>query len=148
VRRIHRVLFATDFSTASVNAFNTALSLTKGNGGTLTILHVRTPFMPIAPDQYLAIQTWREIDLESREWTKRELAKLVTKAEKAGIRTTGLMAEGQPAGQIVRTARSKRADLLVVGTHGRTGFTRLLLGSVAMRVVATASCPVVTVRGR
>jgi nucleotide-binding universal stress UspA family protein len=104
--------------------------------------------MPIAPDQYLAIQTWREIDLESREWTKRELAKLVTKAEKAGIRTTGLMAEGQPAGQIVRTARSKRADLLVVGTHGRTGFTRLLLGSVAMRVVATASCPVVTVRGR
>jgi GT2 family glycosyltransferase len=47
---------------------------------------------------------------------------------------------------IVRTARSKKSDLVVLGTHGRTGFTRLLLGSVASRVVATAPCPVLTVR--
>ena len=66
---------------------------------------------------------------------------------KAGIRTTALVAEGEPARHIVRTARAKNADLVVVGTHERTGFTKFFLGSVAARVVATAQCPVVTVRG-
>jgi nucleotide-binding universal stress UspA family protein len=48
----------------------------------------------------------------------------------------------------VRAARSKRADVLVLGTHGRTGLPRFFLGSVAARVLATAPCPVLTVRGR
>jgi len=54
--------------------------------------------------------------------------------------------EGVPADQIVRLARLRQADMLVIGTHGRTGFSRLFLGSVAARVVATARCPVLTVR--
>jgi nucleotide-binding universal stress UspA family protein len=52
------------------------------------------------------------------------------------------------AERIVRTARALRADLIVMGTHGRTGVTRVVLGSAAARVVATASCPVLTVRAR
>ena len=148
MRRIRRIVFATDFSKASGHAFQTAVSLARANRGTLTILHVMAPFTPIMPEQYIGTQTWEEIDLEGREWTKREITKLTTKAKKAGIRATGLVAEGEPARQIVRTARSRRADLLVLGTHGRTGFIRLFLGSVAMRVVATAGCPVVTVRGK
>jgi len=50
--------------------------------------------------------------------------------------------------QIVRAARSKKADVIVLGTHGRTGLARLFLGSVASRVVTAAPCPVLTVRGR
>jgi hypothetical protein len=50
--------------------------------------------------------------------------------------------------QIVRMARSKRADLIVVGTHGRRGFSKFFLGSVSERVIATASCPFMTVRGK
>jgi nucleotide-binding universal stress UspA family protein len=73
---------------------------------------------------------------------------LVDRAKKAGIRAVGLLLEGDPAQQIVRAARSKRAELLVVGTHGRTGLSKLFVGSVAARVVATASCPVATVRGK
>jgi nucleotide-binding universal stress UspA family protein len=145
--RIRRILFATDFSKASTKAFETAMSLAKSNRATLTILHVMAPFTPIMPEQYIGTQTWEEIDLQGHEWTKRELAKLTTNATKAGIRTAELVAEGEPAKQIVRTARSKKADLVVVGTHGRTGFTKFFLGSVAARVVATAQCPVVTVRG-
>jgi len=73
---------------------------------------------------------------------------LTQKTRKAGVRAAGLTMEGDPARQIVRAARSKRADLVVLGTHGRTGLARFIVGSLAARVVATAPCPVVTVRGR
>ena len=148
MRRIRRILFATDFSKASAHAFETALNLAKANRAALTVLHVVQPFTPIMPEQYIGTQTWEQVDLEGREQAKRGIAKLTTKAKKADIRANGLIAKGEPASQIVRTARSRRADLLVVGTHGRTGFTRLFLGSIAMRVVATAPCPVVTVRAK
>jgi nucleotide-binding universal stress UspA family protein len=58
------------------------------------------------------------------------------------------LADGNPPTQIVRIAKAGRFDLLVIGTHGRTGLAKFFLGSVAARVVATASCPVLTVRGR
>jgi universal stress protein A len=146
--RFRRVLFATDFSQASAKAFDTAVALAKASRATLMILHVIAPFTPIMQEQYVGTQTWEEIDLEGRASAKRELIKLTSKAKKAGIRATEVVAEGEPARQIVRVARSRKADLVVVGTHGRTGFTRFFLGSVATRVVATAQCPVVTVRGR
>ncbi len=146
--RIQRVLFATDFSKASARAFDTAVSLARANRSALIILHVIAPFTPIMPEQYIGTHTWEQIDLEGRQWAKRELASLTKKATKAGIPATNLVAVGEPARQIVRAARTKNADLLVLGTHGRTGLTRFFLGSVAMRVVATAACPVVTVRGK
>jgi nucleotide-binding universal stress UspA family protein len=146
--RMRRVLFASDFSKASARAFATSLSLAKAYGATLTVLHVIAPFTPIMPEQYVGSQTWDQIDLQVRERAKRELATLAARARKAGIRATGLLAEGEPARQIVRMARSRKAALIVVGTHGRTGFTRLFLGSVASRVVAMAECPVVTVRSK
>jgi nucleotide-binding universal stress UspA family protein len=141
-------LFASDFSKAAGKAFTTAIALAKANGSSLTILHVIRPFTPIMPEQYIGTQTWEEIDLQGRQWAKKELARLAAKAKKAGVRATGLLVDGDPARQIVRTARSKKADLVVVGTHGRTGLTQFFLGSVAARVVATALGPVVTVRGK
>jgi nucleotide-binding universal stress UspA family protein len=59
-----------------------------------------------------------------------------------------MVLEGIAHEQIARTARRQRADLIVMGTHGRTGVARFFLGSVAARVAATAPCPVLTVRGR
>jgi nucleotide-binding universal stress UspA family protein len=64
------------------------------------------------------------------------------------VRVKGLLAEGAAHEQIVRIARTKRADMVVMGTHGRSGLAKLILGSVAGRVVAAASCPVLTVRGK
>jgi nucleotide-binding universal stress UspA family protein len=148
VAQIRRVMFATDFSKASAKAFETAVTLAKTNRSALTILHVIAPFTPIMPEQYIGTQTWEEIDRQGREWTKRELAKLSKRATKAGLRVAAIVADGVPARQIVRTARSRNADLLVLGTRGRTGLSKLFLGSVATRVVATAPCPVVTVRGK
>jgi len=64
------------------------------------------------------------------------------------VRARGLLVDGVSADQIVRTSRARHAGMIVVGTHGRTGVARFFLGSVAGRVVATAHCPVLTVRGR
>jgi len=68
-----------------------------------------------------------------------------------GSRASGgstLLDEGVPHEGIAQAARSKKADLIVIGTHGRTGFAKLFLGPVASPVVVIAPCPVLTVRGR
>jgi nucleotide-binding universal stress UspA family protein len=64
----------------------------------------------------------------------------------ARVAVTGVVTEGWPPEEIVKIARKRRADLIVVGTHGRAGMRRLLLGSVAERVILLAPCPVLTVR--
>jgi nucleotide-binding universal stress UspA family protein len=63
------------------------------------------------------------------------------------VRSKTLLLHGLADQQIIRAARSAKADLIVIGTHGRTGLARLFLGSVASRVLAGARCPVLTVRG-
>lgn len=100
----------------------------------------------MVPEYYMGGATLDQLNAEARRWSQQRLAALTEKAKKAGVRATGLMVEGDPARQIVRVARSKRADLLVVGTHGRTGLNKFFVGSVAERVVSSATCPVVTVR--
>jgi nucleotide-binding universal stress UspA family protein len=73
--------------------------------------------------------------------------RLLKQARAAGVTATSVIVTGAPADRIVRAARSRRADLVVMGTHGRSGLSRLLLGGVASRVIATSPCPVLTVRG-
>jgi nucleotide-binding universal stress UspA family protein len=145
---MRRIILATDFSKASRKAFAAALAIAKRNHGTLTIAHVIAPLIPISPDQYIGAETWHEIDAQSRRWVTRQLSALVEQAKRAGVRAVGLTAEGNPAERIVRIARAKKADLLVIGTHGRTGLARFFVGSVAGQVVARATCPVMTVRGQ
>lgn len=145
---IRRILFASDFSKASAKAFATAVTLAKANRATVTLLHVIVPFVPFMSEDDIRGDTLEQISIETRRWSQRQLAKLTAKAKKAGIRAVGLIVEGDPADEIVRAARSKRADLVVVGTHGRTGLTKFFVGSVAQRVIATAPGPVVIVRGR
>lgn len=146
--RIRRIVFATDFSPASGKAFGTAVSLAKLHHATLTVLHVIVPFVPLTPDPYTNTVVWEQVDREARRAAHLQLARLATKAKAAGVRVAERLIEGNPAQQIARAAQSIRADLLVMGTHGRTGLTRFFVGSVASRLVATAPCPVVTVRAR
>ena len=145
--RLRRILFASDFSKASGKAFATAVMMAKSNRAALTVLHVIAPLAPVSPDQYIGPETWRELDQEARRWTKRKLAALTANAAKQGVKVTTLTADGSPAQQIVRVAKSKRIDLVIIGTHGRTGLAKFFLGSVAGRVVSTSPCPVLTVRG-
>lgn len=64
------------------------------------------------------------------------------------MRVKAFLLDGVPYEQIARAARSKRADLIVMGTHGRTGLSRFFIGSVAARVIPLAHCPVLSVRGK
>lgn len=102
----------------------------------------------MVPDRYIDAVTLDQLDKQARQWSARQLNRLANDAKKAGVRATTLLRDGDPVDQIVRAARSTRADLIVVGTHGRRGLPKFFLGSVAERVVATAPCPVLTVRGK
>ena len=79
---------------------------------------------------------------------QKRLHRVVGQARGLGVRANGLLQDGIPYQQIVKTARSKHADMIVMATHGWTGLLRILLGSVASRVVMLAPCPVLTVRSR
>jgi nucleotide-binding universal stress UspA family protein len=143
-----RILHPTDFSPASRPAFARAVAMARANRASLIIMHVIVPLVPVVGEGYVPPQTWTDLERQVRAQAERELAKLVAKARKAGVRATSLVLEGTPADRIVRAARARRADLIVMGTHGRGALAKLFLGSVAERVVATAPCPVLTVRAR
>ena len=139
---VRRLLFATDFSEASAPAWKEALALARANRARLRIVHVETP---LALGQG-ARWAYAEAEAEGRADSRRRLQALVASARQAGVRAESRLARGSAHEAIVREARSMKDAWIVVGTHGRTGLSGALLGSVAARVVATAPCPVLTVR--
>lgn len=143
-----RILHPTDFSSASRAAFARALTEARTGRAQLLVLHVLSPVVPLAGEGYVAPAVYQQMSDAARAWAQKQLARLVAKAKAGRVRARGIVREGVVADQIVRVARAQRADLIVIGTHGRTGVARFFLGSVAARVAATAPCPVLTVRGR
>ena len=142
------ILHATDFSPASRAALAKAVELARREHAPLLIAHVMTPPIPMMGDGYVSPATWDAIVKSYRKMAQRKLDAVVRRAKAAGARVRGLLLEGMPAEAIVRAARGRRVGTIVVGTHGRSGVARFFLGSVAGRVVAGATCPVLTVRGR
>jgi nucleotide-binding universal stress UspA family protein len=143
---IRRILYATDLSAASRPAFARALDLARTNRAELIVLHVTAPPILYSPDGYALPRTYELLASDMRAAAKQHLDRLVAKAKGRGVRARSLVVDGVAADRIAKAARSARADLLVIGTHGRTGLARLFLGSVASRVIATAPCPVLSVR--
>lgn len=142
------ILHATDFSTASRPAFAKAIELSRADRSPLLLLHVLNPMVPMIGDRPIEPPTFLQLQKSTRAWALKQLARLVAQAKARGVRAAPIVIEGSEAGTIVRVARSRRASMIVMGTHGRSGLERALLGSVATRVVSQASCPVLTVRGR
>ena len=146
---IRRILHATDFSPASAAAFRKAVDLAVANRAALDLVHVVSTVMPMAaPDLYVSPRVFAELEASAHAEARKRMAVLVSRAKKRGIRRVrALLYEGLAHEQINRAARARRADVIVIGTHGRTGVARLFVGSVAGRVVASATRPVLTVRG-
>jgi nucleotide-binding universal stress UspA family protein len=145
--RIRRILHPTDFSKASSGAYKRAVDMAKGNRAELLLVHVLAPAVPMMADGYISPKVYEDMVNVTRAYGQKHLATLVRKAKQAGVRVNGLLLEGVPHERIAQAARSRKADLVVIGTHGRTGLAKLFLGSVASRVLAMAPCPVLTVRG-
>jgi nucleotide-binding universal stress UspA family protein len=143
-----RIVHPSDFSSASAAAFRKAIEMAKADRAELMIVNVIAPIVPIAGDGYLSPKMYEDLRASAVAWSQKQLQKLVAKAKQGRVRAKGFILEGPAPEQIIRFAKSKRADMVVMGTHGRSGFQKLLLGSVAGRVVSGATCPVMTVHGR
>ena len=143
------IVHPTDFSAASTPAFREAIKLARTNRAPLLILHVLNPLMPPnIGNRSIEPPTYRELRKAWRVWALKQLTRLTKRARAAKVRSASIVREGGEAPEIARLARSRRAAMIVMGTHGRSGVGRVLLGSVATRILSLAPCPVLTVRGR
>jgi nucleotide-binding universal stress UspA family protein len=148
LRVFRRIRHPSDFSPASAPAFAVAVKIAKVHRARLLIAHVLRA-VPVVPDVYLATRLHESLARGRHAQGQRQLTLLVARARRAGVRAVGLLLDfGAVHERIVRVADSRRVQLIVIDTHGRTGFSKATLGSVAERVVSSARCPVLTVRAR
>jgi nucleotide-binding universal stress UspA family protein len=147
MNRSRVILYPSDFSSASRPALPHAIARAKAQRAQLVIVHVLGT-IPMAGDGYISARAYDDLMKTTQAQAQRRLNELVATAKKAGVQACGLLLEGVAAEQIVRAARGRRANLIVRGTHGRTGLAKLFLGRVAERVVGSAPCPVMTVRAK
>ena len=131
-----RILVATDLTPASLPAFHEAVRIALGNGADLILAHAYE--IPGAGSVLVSPETYDEVDQKIRTDVEQRLSALVLEAR--------LLLYGDPYEAIENAATEQDVDLVIMGTHGRTGVSRFFLGSVASRLIATSPCPVLTVR--
>lgn len=134
-----KVLFATDFSPASETALRYATSLARDSSALLLIAHIEELPMPYPGGEMYFVQP----EYPNPE-VRRMLDAIVPHDPK--VRYEHRLVMGVAADDIVKLADDEGADLIVIGTHGRTGLKRVLMGSVAESVMRLATCPVLTVK--
>ena len=143
--KIEKILFPTDFSEGSDNAVLYPIDLAKQYNATLFIIHI----------VYDVIQTtgWdvphlplEQLDKDLTEGSERQLDEFCTEVIHGVDKVEKRTIMGVPHQEIVQFAEDEKIDLVVIGTHGRTGLDRALFGSTAERVVRMAPCPVLSVR--
>jgi len=140
------ILVGTDFSPASEPALQKAIEMARKEGAELIIAHVYEP--PAGMSFSGAADEFFRADHEENLRTAAEkgLEPAIARARAAGVRVRGVAVAGHASHRLADLASQNDAALLVVGTHGRTGLKALVTGSVASNLVATAPCPVLTVR--
>ncbi len=131
---IRRILLATDFSRCAIQAEKLASLVGLTYGATVDVVHVSELY----PGVYAAVQEDEETD--------GRLAETVQRLRSPTVSVTGHQRTGMPSVQICEVAMEYRADVIVMGTHGRTGLDHVLLGSTAERVITMAPCPVLAIR--
>jgi nucleotide-binding universal stress UspA family protein len=145
-----KILAATDFSEDSALALGYAEELARKFASELIVMHVDQPLAPIvvSPDlgPAMDVGAMSRIAEEQRLLAQRELDKIVQRLRDSGLKAKSLLRVGSPFLEILRTSQSENADLIVMGTHGRSGLAHVLMGSVAERVVQKSSVPVLTIR--
>ena len=140
-----RILMATDFSPASEAALEEAARLARESRATLWVLYVyQNPPANAVP--YVPAESYLESLVAVRTEAEARMQGLVARGWLRDVDVRTVVVKGLPGSQIVETAIREKVDLIVMGTHGRRGLSRLLLGSVAAMVIAVAPCPVLTIR--
>jgi universal stress protein A len=134
-----KIIFPTDFSTASDIALPYATDMAKARGATLMIVHVEEP-----PFAYCGGELYYGVPGPDENMLAAMLAQL--RPSDPAVPFERRMLVGEPAHAIIKLARDENADLIVMGSHGRAGFGRVLLGSIAELIVRRATCPVLVVK--
>jgi nucleotide-binding universal stress UspA family protein len=144
---LKRILVPVDFSKDSLNAVTYAAEFAQPFGAELLLLYVVEPIYYATPtDPYAVNANVAMLIEEQHRLGEQQLTRIGADLEKKEQRFRALIKSGSPPQLITDTARSQRADLIIMATHGRTGLAHMFMGSVAEKVVRTASCPVLTVR--
>jgi nucleotide-binding universal stress UspA family protein len=142
LRTIKTILVSTDFSDYSNKALDNATALAKTFGAKIVLIHVVDALSYVVSESL----QWEKVYDRLSESIRPMLEKQVKEIEHVGVSATCELIQGVPYEQIAKKAGEIKADLIVMGTHGRTGVRHLLLGSVAERVIHLAPCPVMTVK--
>ena len=145
--RLRKILAATDLTANSDAAISAALDLARSDGGNVTLLHV-CELLPYSTPELGMYTPSPEMTADIIDNAKRSLERVRARSGGKGVAVEAAWVLGAPAAEIVRYAAEHDFDLIVVGSHGRRGFRRLVLGSVAEAVVRTADRPVLTVHGQ
>jgi nucleotide-binding universal stress UspA family protein len=140
--RIHTILHPTDFSPRSEHAFQLACTLARDHGARLLVLHVID--QPIAAYGGVMTAPPAPPPVEERKSAQEQMRRMCASEPKLLIEHR--LQDGDPARWILQIATDCKCDLIVMGTHGRTGLRRLLMGSVAEQVLRNAACPVLTLK--
>jgi nucleotide-binding universal stress UspA family protein len=138
-----RILVAVDFGEASSHALDWALDLASRIGAEVTVMHAYEPPVYGFPEGALVVTA--DVATRLASGAQAALSSLVQARSRAGVPLRSVLKQGVPWEEINAAAEEIQADMVVVGTHGRKGLSRMFLGSIAERVVRTSSRPVVTV---
>jgi nucleotide-binding universal stress UspA family protein len=142
---IRNILCPTDFSEPAREGFKNAHLLAKYFGAKLLVIHVNPP-IPVMPLGHGAvIFDVAEYGKEMKTYAETRLKAFIAEKDGVGDETRSIIYEGDAAGEIVRAAEEHDTDLIVMATHGHSGWKRLVTGSVTEKVVRTASRPVLTI---
>ena len=145
MKTIRTILFPTDFSDSSAFSWKHALLHAEKHTAKLVVVHV-VHRMPKDYQFLIVAMTPAQIYEALKERAEQKMARLAKEAKSKGIACEGLIRDGQPFVQIIRCAREVKADMIVMGSHGRTGLAQTLLGSTAEKVVRKAPCPVLVIK--
>jgi nucleotide-binding universal stress UspA family protein len=141
----HRILWPTDFSPLANVALPHAVGLAAAAVAELVLLHVLPSLAAYAVPE-LAGALSVSLQQKARAAAQRQLRRRETQVKGPNFRLHTLLTEGVPFDEILRAAKRLRCDLIVLATHGRTGLSHAIMGSVAENVIRRAPCPVLTVR--
>jgi nucleotide-binding universal stress UspA family protein len=148
VIEIHSILAPTDFSAHSQKALRYACGLAQRLSAELHLLHILSEILPAGPDPLLMPVVPPEYYQQNEDRARETLDHLLDPVWGAPRSVVTAVRWGSPVEAIVSYALDHRIDLIVIATHGRTGLSHVLLGSVAERIVREAPCPVLTLRDR
>ncbi|HEV2883559.1 MAG TPA: universal stress protein [Pyrinomonadaceae bacterium] len=145
--QIRSILLPTDFSECGNYALSYAASLARTFGASIVCVHVIEPMVPtVGYSGMTEPLPIADITDQLEHSAERELPKFAEGEECAGLEVEEVIVHGEAASEIVRVAKDRNIDLIVVSSHGRTGLGRILFGSTAEAVVRHAPCPVLVVK--